>query len=69
MQSFGDNHLLIFDVPSANEDEELLNAELRVLTIVEINSRQLVGTYWNRALVFFINIGTYAERIQKISFA
>lgn len=43
MQSFGDNHLLIFEVPSANDDEELLNAELRVLTIVEINSRQLTG--------------------------
>lgn len=51
MQSFGDNHLLIFEVPNADDDEKLLNAELKVLTIVEINSRQLTGTAINTKFV------------------
>lgn len=36
LESFEENHLLIFDVPSSGDDETFLSAELRILTLINV---------------------------------
>lgn len=50
VEHLGDNHLLIFDLPETGEDETFLEAELRILTLIELNSEVLKGK-----IVFFSN--------------
>lgn len=38
-----DNHLLVFDLPNSDEEEEFVGAELRILTLVEIKSDVISG--------------------------
>lgn len=42
-KDFKDNHLLIFDVPASNEDEEFIGAELKILSILEMDANSLIG--------------------------
>lgn len=39
----GDRHVLIFHIPQTNRDELFLGAELKILTIIEINSETILG--------------------------
>lgn len=50
---FGDNHLLTFHVPTSKRDERLLNAELKVLTIVDLKTK--VGKYTHDCVRRVIN--------------
>lgn len=40
-----ESHVLVFDIPATKNDEEFLNAELRILTIVQANSKLKLGKY------------------------
>lgn len=44
-KDYKDNHLLIFDVPPANADENFVGAELKILSIVEMDSNSLQGEF------------------------
>ncbi|GJQ88273.1 hypothetical protein Trydic_g19482, partial [Trypoxylus dichotomus] len=40
-KDYKDNHLLIFDVPATNTDEDFISAELKILSIVDVPSESL----------------------------
>jgi hypothetical protein len=58
-----DNHLLIFDLPNSDEEEQFVSAELKILTLVEIKSdvisgveRQLKVSIYDDASKTFYNL-------------
>lgn len=44
-KDYKDNHLLIFDVPETNVDEDFISAELKILSIVDVEADSLDGNY------------------------
>ncbi|XP_017780765.1 PREDICTED: dorsalin-1-like [Nicrophorus vespilloides] len=72
-----DKHYLIFDVPSANEDEEFFSAELRILTVMDERKSQsnlftltmTTTKYNNNSTIAMVNsINCYAlEKLLKLS--
>jgi hypothetical protein len=61
-----DNHLLIFDLPNSDEEEQFVSAELKILTLVEIKSdvisgveRQLKVSIYDDASKTFYNLKKY----------
>ncbi|KAF2884916.1 hypothetical protein ILUMI_21250 [Ignelater luminosus] len=60
LHSFEENHLLVFDIPSSNEDETFFDAELRILTIVNNDVNSIVG------VERFITISLYNEPLNKL---
>ncbi|XP_056634141.1 bone morphogenetic protein 10-like [Diorhabda sublineata] len=43
LEHISENHLLIFNIPSSPEDEQFLSAELKILTLLDINSNNEIG--------------------------
>ncbi|KAI4456046.1 tgf-beta family [Holotrichia oblita] len=59
-KDYKDNHLLIFDVPPANSDENFVGAELKILSIVEVDPNSLHG------LQKVVKISIYDDKEQEI---
>lgn len=43
LEELSDNHLLIFNLPTSNEDEKFIGAELKILTLLDVNAESNRG--------------------------
>ncbi|KRT81395.1 hypothetical protein AMK59_5153 [Oryctes borbonicus] len=59
-KDYKDNHLLIFDVPVTNNDEDFVSAELKILSIVDVPTNSLKG------LQKVVKVSVYDDKEQQI---
>ncbi|XP_066137944.1 bone morphogenetic protein 10-like [Euwallacea fornicatus] len=53
LEEFTENHLLIFNIPHSAKDEKLIGAELKILTKIEIRSKEELGVKKTLKLAIF----------------
>ncbi|XP_018566329.1 bone morphogenetic protein 10-like [Anoplophora glabripennis] len=60
LEELSDNHLLIFDLPTTNDDEKFIRAELKILTLLDVNTDDEKGV---RKI---LKVSVYDDQIKKL---
>nr|CAH7756993.1 unnamed protein product [Callosobruchus chinensis] len=60
VENLSDRHLLIFDLPTSNEDEKFVSAELKILTLIDSTA------YLKNNIKRVIKVSIYDEAIRKV---
>ncbi|RZC38192.1 bone morphogenetic protein 10 [Asbolus verrucosus] len=66
VEELSDNHLLIFDLPNSGEEEKFVSAELKILTLVEINSDVVAGVQRQLKISIYDDVTKTFYNLHKI---